>query len=224
MKKIFLLFIACSLVSTLAQAQIESGAIAIGGTFSINSQNSTQKFANGSTGSNIESDRNSFQISPRIGYFISNSMAVGLGIRYQRSKFERVDVNDVITNENTLSEFFINPYLEKYIGISENLFFISSLNVLVGSGKSKQNIPAGIESDINTFNINLSPGFGYFISKKFLVTAIFGELFYQSRKVKDGDGSAQTGFETTDNTFGLNTSFDSFALGIRYFIGNNSEK
>lgn len=218
MKKFYVGTLLFLLLSVAANAQIQQGTITIGGSFSINSQKNSQEFL-GANPTKSDVDRNSFSINPRVGYFATSTLVVGLGLTYDRVAFERTH-GGTSDPTSVTNELLINPYVEKYFSISEKLYATTAFNILFGTGKIKQ---GEFESDITSFRVNLMPGLTYFVSDKFAITGNFGQLFYNSRKIKNKTTTNQIESENTDSQFGLNVSLNSFSLGIRYFIGNMSE-
>lgn len=223
MKNFYVFTLVVCLLPVMGYSQVQQGAFTLGGSFSLSSQDNKQEFP-GSNNIDSETKRNSFWLNPRVGYFATSTLVVGVGFNYRNDRFKRTDLG---TNNNTIetvtNEFAINPYIEKYFPIVEQLYVTTSFNVLIGTGKVKEEQPESFESDITSFSINLIPGLTYFVSDKFAISANFGQLFYNSRKVKNEPTTNRVESENTTNVFGLNASLDSFALGIRYFIGNNSE-
>jgi hypothetical protein len=75
----------------------------------------------------------SFNVKPTFGYFVTNDIAVGLGIGYENSKVTSVSSysigNQVIlaTYENKTDAFFVNPMVRKYWNIGDKLYLFGQL-------------------------------------------------------------------------------------------------
>lgn len=72
------LLLAASAISTSSFAQIEKGTVFLGGrsNFSFNPSETSNNFGNNKTNSIF------FSLSPRAGYYLSKSFAIGLGLDY----------------------------------------------------------------------------------------------------------------------------------------------
>ena len=153
-------------------------------------------FITGSIGIGSESTgdnkTNSFNISPKAGYFISENIALGVALGYASGKQEAPETADVKTSEFSVGAF------GRYYFTPANTF---SLFAEVGVDYIHSKIEAVTEDNSNALRIAFAPGVNYFISKNFALEAKFGILSYRT------DNPDADGVQDTDQfNFGLNLS------------------
>jgi opacity protein-like surface antigen len=161
-------------------------------------------FVTGSIGIGSESTgddkTNSFNISPKVGYFLMENIAVGGALGYTSGKTESPGIPDVKT-----SEFSIGAFGRYYVTPASSFSIFGE----VGVDYIHSKIEAATEDNSNAFRIGLAPGVNYFVSEHFALEAKFGILSYRTDK-PDADG-----VEKTDSfNFGLN--FTDINLGLIY--------
>jgi len=191
MKKMFLTAIAvCTLTFMNAQEDgFSKGDIFISGSFGLDSQ---------STG-DIKSS--SFEITPRVGFFVSDNIAVGARIGYTSSKEEVPFTGEQKTN--TINAGAFGRY---YFTPSSKFSVFGELGFEYASSKQEQGVA---ELKINGFGVNVGPGVSYFLSDHFSLEAFWGAIGYATA-TPDFDGA-----ESTDAvTFGVN--LDDINLGLVY--------
>jgi len=150
-----------------------------------------------------------FNINPKMGWFVSESSVLGVGIGYSFSKYE---------SESEYKEhlFSINPYFRNYQKITDKLFYTTTIDLAFGFGKESNE--DYYTSNLFTYSLNTRPGLSYFLSDKWALKTNFGSLFYQrtNKKITEGVEDKQPKLKDTD--FGFNFSMDSFSLGIGYYF------
>ncbi len=148
-----------------------------------------------------------FSISPKIGWFISESSVLGVGLGYNFTKYESL-------SESKVNLFSISPYYRNYKKITEKLFYTTSVELALGYGKES----SSQEATIVTYGFNVRPGLSYFLSDKWTLKANFGSLYYQetTRKITEGVDNMEPKLKDTD--FGFNLNMESFSLGIGYYF------
>lgn len=121
------LFVALAFLSagSLVQAQIAQGTLFFGG--SLGFASSTTE-ANGGG----EDKTTAITFGPKVGYFVADDLAVGVGVSMENSKTE-LDGGDEM-KEGT---FDINLFLKKFFMTSDEFGVTGSLNVGIGSGSSE---------------------------------------------------------------------------------------
>ena len=82
------------------------------------------------------------------------------------------------------------------------------------------------ESKSNVLNVraSISPGVTYFLSRQWAIAATAGELFYNYRKEKLINPSPSIPIrqtQETDSDFGASLQFNTFSIGLQYFLRNN---
>lgn len=204
-----------------AKAQMQKGTVSLEGSVSFESRkyNNLQFFNDVGYVGMAETTTTSFSIAPKIGVFTSSSFLVGLGVNYNHMKIDRDNYDPTDRNE-----FLITPYIRKYIGLVDNLYFTTTFNAGVGFGSITNLNFSGEESDIFMIRANLSPGLTYFISDKFSATANIGSLYYNYEKIEpNGDSDyVVEGKAYEDSSFGLSMSLSTVSIGIQYLISKKS--
>lgn len=148
---------------------------------------------------------NSFTISPKAGFFVSDNIAVGAQIGYTSSTqddFNGFDVVEVKTNE-----FSVGAFARYYATPASDFSLFGELGVNYNTAKTE--IEGTEVGKNNGFEIAVRPGISYFISSNFALEATIGALSYETSK-PDADGA-----ESTD-TFGLNINLTDVNIGIVY--------
>jgi len=223
MKKTILLLLTLT-ISQFATGQINKGAILIEGTVSFNKSETENEFSVNSSFVTDELKSTFFAFRPRIGFFTSKTFLIGMGLNYEHNGYEYKTSYDG-TQGTTYSEksniYLINPYIRKFIQLKENIFFTISGNAFVGLGKVKYGENSEIKSNILDLRINVAPGFTYFVSRQWAVTANLGQLFYSYKREKlatDIGLSEQP--KNIDKDYGVSFQFNTFGVGVQYFLRN----
>lgn len=230
MKHYFLILIfIISLVGV--NAQITKGTKMLGADIygSMNSNNTPS-----STSNSVEnvSRYMTLGITPSVGYFIKDNIALGLGIGYANTHSKNETIlttqqlkNLSISNNNS---FNLNPYYRYYIGLSDKLYYFTNLSLNfsygIGKGKSYQLDSAGNENNINKstssslgFGVSINPGCSYFATDKFALELTIGSLYYNFSKEKSTNPSGIVN-QSINQWGGINLSMSSINIGFRYFI------
>ena len=203
------------LFTTLGMAQetqenflIEKGTWSLEGDFSVNSQ----KLEN-LTNDN-ENERFNFNISPKIGYAISDNLLLGLGLGYGyiKSEFNNPQVlNDNISETNSVSFF---SYIKKFIPVGKKLALHVQGEVRYGLSSSDfESNDVVRETKSQTFFVGVRPGISYSLSKSILLQANFGSLGYQNinREVDNVDTEKS-------NSFGFDFGSSSLQFGFAVLL------
>ena len=172
-------------------------------------------FIMGQAGYNSSNEGNtqSYSIVPQVGNFVSEDVALGLGIGYIGSKNES-EVNNV-TNTQKENLFVVKPFARKYWGVAKNLFVFGELSVPLGFGKNTSETSLGNttttgEAKYTNIGVQVAPGLDYYLSDNWSLEAAFGLLGWSSTKPKDGDSA-------NSFNFGLNSGVDNgVKIGIKY--------
>src|SRR3712207_3405035 len=119
MKLTFLLLFYVVVIHTCS-AQIPAGTLFVGGSASFSSSTSKN---NQDPNITYKNKSTSLNFNPKVGYFISNNIALGLGINSftSRSKIEGNGVNE--SSGNKFNSFGINPFGRYYKFLGENVGF-----------------------------------------------------------------------------------------------------
>ncbi|RYJ45747.1 porin family protein [Flavobacterium beibuense] len=193
MKKV-LLSLTALFAFGLVSAQDTNGGFANGDLFI----SGTVGFSNESTG-DVKS--NGFTVSPRLGYFVSENIAVGVSLGYTSTTDKAPN-----TEDETLSMLEVGAFGRYYFTPANKFSLFGQLGVAYASNKWEQ---GDLEAKSNGFNIGLAPGINYFVSDHLALEATFGILGYSTDK-PDTDGA-----ESTD-TFEFGVDMSNINFGIVY--------
>ncbi len=159
-----------------------------------------------------EIKESTFNFSPRVGFFVSNNIAVGIALGFEGTKTEDFDGPTFV--EQTNSEFSIGAFGRYYFTPASKFSVFGELGFNVVSGKTEVDETLGgttisYEAKNNGFNIGLGAGVNYFISDSWALEAKWAALQYSTTE-PDFDGA-----EATDN-FELGLNLDNIMLGLVY--------
>ena len=134
MKKVFLA-VALVLSALAVQAQISQGNFLAGGSFSLDFGTERNTFQNNNTTVTTERSYREIIFNPRIGYFLTENLALGLGFDISSRASERPN-NGNVENDFTSTGvgvfaryyFPMNLFGEGYIGYLSQRAFVPSPN------------------------------------------------------------------------------------------------
>ena len=166
-------------------------------------------FVSGSVGFNSakmdEAKGNEFNFRPEVGYFLTENIALGLGLEVGSAKNEGIDLySDAYKTNSFGAEVF-----GRYYFTPANQF---SLFAQLGVGYASVNTEAvegAEEFKVNAFGINAGLGLNYFVANNWALQANWAGLGYNSAKA-DVDGAEAM------NTFGLNVDMSAINFGVLY--------
>ncbi|HWK58326.1 MAG TPA: outer membrane beta-barrel protein [Parapedobacter sp.] len=194
MKKLLLTLTAAAAVTFAANAQTEKGKTILGGTVSYDYSNVKD----------VDGSEQSFSIIPSVGVFVSDNVAVGLGIGYAWGQ------EDNGVDKVKVGEFSAAPYARLYKGDGDFKFF-GQLSVPMGWGTSKQNDDKLFSSE--RYGVELAPGFAYFPTDKIGIEFSVKGLYYQNTTLKP-----ESGDNDSSNSFGLDASSFAPRIGIQFYF------
>lgn len=159
-------------------------------------------FGNEKTGDN---KTNTFNFSPKAGYFVTSNIAVGVQLGVTSTK-ETVDtpLGDIENKETALE---VGAFGRYYFTPTRNFSFFGQLSAGYVSNKVEND--GDPEYKENGVNIALAPGISYFVSDHIALEATFGILGYRTLK-PDVDGADST------NTFNVGANFSDINFGMVY--------
>lgn len=212
--KSFIALLAALIFSLMVNAQeetnkfqIEEGSWSLGGLVSIGGGNREDVDMDPYQNSNSFG----FILRPEVGYFISDNFALGLsiGYSYARTKYDGEELRDKSIRHGVM----FSPYVRKFIPISPKLAFalMGSLNYRYDQYKNigDRNLD---KTEINTYGVNLRPGFSYLLSNRLTLDATIGNVYYSYMSQHDNGRE-----DFSRSNYGLDLSSNIF-LGIRYYI------
>jgi hypothetical protein len=147
-----------------------------------------------------------FSISPKVGYFIMDNLAIGIGLDYTRSL-----VKEPNEDRNLDSDLLFGPYARYYLPLADDvaLFIEGSF----GFGNSTSNLLIGGETrniSTNIFAVGFGPGLTVFSDQGFSISAIFKYNFARSNFDTDIGGVQRSTIAKT-NQF-------NFSVGVSYYF------
>jgi outer membrane protein len=150
---------------------------------------------------------NGFNFSPKAGYFVTNNIAVGVALGFGSNKHDMgFGVEEKITT------FSVGAFGRYYFKPGSQFSIFGQLGVNSNSSKDENTVGnITTVSKINGFDVMLSPGISYFVSRSLAIEASFGALGYETEKPNT------PGADSTDS-FGLNLNLSSINFGLVYKI------
>ncbi len=214
-KSIFLWMIAVLLPWTMAMAQMTaSGNFVIGSSFGLSSAQSNVQHDDGTNTSEGKGPSSTqFNISPKVGYFVVDNFALGIGLDYTFSEVK--EPNENLTKDTDL---LFGPFGRLYFPVGEDMAIFMEANFGFGTSSDVMNID-GETQDINTniFAVGAGPGLTIFSNEAIGISASFKYNY------------ARSDFDTTiggikRRTITKTNQFD-FSVGVQvYFTALRSAK
>ncbi len=137
---------------------------------------------------------NTFGFTPRVGYFVTDKIAVGSRLAFAFAKQGEGLVKASATG------FAIAPFARYYHKLGDKLFVFGEAGFNIGSISLKVDAPGFDSSDsfsLTQFGIN--PGLAYFVHDKISLELMVNFLTYSSFKPKNSDA---------DNNLSVGPSFE----------------
>jgi hypothetical protein len=210
MRKNLLLPLLFFLLSYSAHAQLSAGSWMLGGGFGLTTGSSTSSFS--TTNMETTSRTFNFSLAPRIGYFVHDRIAIGMGLGYGRT------MNRSGENREQLTIYSGGPFARVYHMVSERAGFFGQGSLGYSARQARQRTDGGDwrKSPVssNEFSLNVFPGFTYFVHNKLGAELALGGLYYAVSNTRNTDQN------TTNRTSGLgfNISLSGITFGLNYFI------
>lgn len=226
MKKLIVVLIA--LIPSLSSAQISKGAQLLEGNFSLTSSKSDDEFST-NYAQDSKQQNTFFAARPRFGFFLNETFLLGFGLSYEFRKItyetEYTFGQPIIyTSVQKRNMYFFNPYVQKYINLSDKLYLTLSGNLKIGLGDSSYEVNSNkTETEALEFEVSIAPGLTYFVSNKWALTANFGSLYYDHYKeTLTTDVGVDEDPVNVDKNFGASFQFNTFSIGFQYYLNNKA--
>lgn len=223
MKKLILIAFAL-LAAHILFAQPVKGKVYVGGNLNVNKTDAPTMFSNELFDKNVN-----LIISPNVGYFVSDKLAIGATINYGYYYYKNnsnVNSGGVAISMNG-ANYGGNLFARYYKPLTEKLFF--TVNGSIGYSyttiqtetfiKDSNNISSNYvksKEQKNNYNINISPGFEYFVTPHLGLSTNIGSISYSFVQSKNQSVSKQS-----TNNFNINLfpfSFSSLSIGLKYYF------
>ncbi len=228
MKKLILILLFAAGVSLNTSAQVQKGAMLIGGAVNFNhSNNNDDNYINGQISGDYQVKGTNFKVVPSFGIFVGNLFEIGVGAGYRFNKWE---ISSTFDNNSSFSsnkerKIVVNPYISKYFNIGEKFYITGTFNIEVGLGKKQMVFDSQLDdkvvNDFKVFslNINLTPGIRYFINKNWALSGNIGQIFYDS-SINTMDTDTEDKPKESRSNFGISMALNTFNVGIQYYLHN----
>ena len=217
MKKSLIILVAVLLTSTITFAQ--SGNMFVTGHLGFNTYSKTHSTA----GTSVDvPGGNMFDIMGEFHYKLTDNIAVGIGLDYERASTFSGYTPQKAECYDTRSMFSIVPSAIYGIKITDNFKYIPKLYVAIGFGSLDEESVASdpivtSTTDLSSLQIGIKPlSFEYGINDRFAITMSFGDLYYRMETEK---ATSILNVETkkTDKSFNLDANYGA-SFGIRIYL------
>lgn len=167
----------------------ENGDVFLSGSFNISSKKYSE---------NDNFKENEFTVAPKIGFFVTDNIALGLGLGLSSLKIEEEEGDPEFKVNNTT----ISGFGRYYSSPASKFSVFGQLSVEYSTLKFGS-------TKVNSFGFELAPGVSYFLNKHFALEATWGALSYATAKV-------DLPFAESSNAFELGLNLDDINLGLVY--------
>ena len=175
-------------------------------------------FISGSVGFNTRKtgDRktNTFNVSPKAGYFLTSNIALGANLVYNSTN------NDIFFNEFGLTKekirgFEAGVFGRYYFTPADKFSIFAQFRAAFSTAHYEVE---STEHKVNGFNVQLAPAISYFITSRLALEAIFGIVSYNTVNPKENnDGDFYNGAESTStDTFEIGLNLSDINFGVVY--------
>ena len=176
-----------------------SSALGIGG-----SGNGFAFSSNKTKSDNYNSDPikiTSFNLSPRVGYFVANNLALGAELFYSYSKQDDfLFEGDILFEEVKSNSIGAGPFARYYIKAKKLTPFIEAGVVF---GRAKSSISDFSENEFGLFNFGGGAGIAMPLGKKVSFDALLGYTHFETKQKEDNPSNVRN----ISNNFSLNLGF-----------------
>ncbi len=167
-------------------------------------------FISGSVGINSnetgEVSNSTFNIMPKVGFFVSENIAIGGQLGYSSATANIYDADLLEFGEEKNSTFLVGAFGRYYATPSSDFSFFGELGL---NYKNSSITLPGDDYKVSGFQIALAPGVSYFLSDHFALEASIGSLSYETSK-PDFDNAENT------NSYGINLDLSDVMIGLVY--------
>lgn len=206
----FFLFVI--LITSITFAQQKKALISVGGEIGYSYSSCLENNAYGP----YENSVSQYLINPRIGYFLSKDVELGIGLGFSHKK--NITEGENADSENKENIFSVNPFGRYYNYFNEDLGLFLELNLMYGFGYSEYTSSSVIENefDITSYSIKLNPGIVYYLSDIISINASINFIEYQNTKYKVPN--SPTVIPDEREVFDIGIDFKNVNLGIQINI------
>jgi outer membrane immunogenic protein len=234
------LLIALFVLSTFAlQAQITGSQLFVSGTLGLNTSGSSSSSTTGGTTVDVDGVSTfGFDISPKVGYLLTDKFGVGLGVGYDYSQTRTPDFfdngTDVFDQVEKDGSFFVSPFARYYQNLANKFYLYGELSVPVSFISYKElmwndDFSNVIDSDVKdnalSFGTALGLGANYFLNDMIALEARFNILgfyinSYTTTVEQDNGDKVESNYSSV--VFDVNTydliNFSNLTIGVLIFL------
>ncbi|UOQ54206.1 hypothetical protein [Hymenobacter cellulosivorans] len=230
MKKLFLLGLLAFSAEAIQAQSIAAGTLSLGGNVGYNRTERTNSASINGRATSVETTSSEFGISPSIGYFLADNLAIGLSVGYSayREPYSTYSpapgvVRAELDPTTTLS---VGPFVQYYKMISEQFGVVGTLNGGFQSQKSydyTNNSPQPLISEFKAKGLyaGLTPSIVFFPIPKLGLSASIGGLQYDrlSYDYPTNAGTAPPDYENKTSNLGAYFGLDQLQFGGTFYFG-----
>ena len=205
--KNYLMIITLLALGLSASAQPVAGKFFAGGSLSISASTDKSKIDGTTTTDNTNFQ---FGLNPLAGYFLSDRIAVGLGLGLNTSVTK---YPDNIPDKSTTATFYIEPFGRYYL-ISGKAGLFAQASISMGVGNTKVHYEnASVETNHLSLDAGVSPGLYYYLTERLALEATIGWIGFETQvdKYSNDNKDISSGFEMS-----LHPSY--FTLGLTFIL------
>ncbi len=193
----------------------------LGGSVSINNVNANRE---NDQNQNVNENKNfNFQVSPQLGFYLSENFVLGFGLTYSsyNNSYKDEGENYLSNYERKGSTYQFMPFSQYYISISEKIKFINNFYVSAGFSNSERINRYSNSEDIDEISgfvigAGYSPGFCFNLSEKLMLELFVGNINYYYDLENETDTSSELETEYTNTTSGFQFNYNQIGLGLAY--------
>lgn len=193
--------------------QISKGTYTFGGNINLTSSNQETN----SPPNSANTDNFSFTFAPRVGYFVSDNISMGVSLGFSQSSTKySTSAGSTQDTENTTTSFSPSLFARFHKPLNEQLYLFIEPSIQLSTGTQKYTFnDVTTETDITSFGVGVRPGIAWFITNQMGLQLTTGNLSYSKMKRSPEDSDD----EITNSNFNLNMALSSFTVGIQFYPG-----
>ncbi|RYU78689.1 hypothetical protein [Hymenobacter persicinus] len=218
-----------------AHAQLKERTVLLSGSVGYSSgkiDGSTQSVPTVPSLPNSSSGR-SLQLSPQVGFFIADNLAMGLNAAIGSGKntsFQQVYTGtgavETFTNKEISKQFSFGPFARYYHLVGEKAGFFGQLagGYQRASGDFSSSAPftASRVTKSTGGYVNVMPGFVYFATAKLGLELTLGSLAYtKATTTTKAEDPTRSELKSTSSSFAANFGLRNLSLGASFHLGGN---
>ena len=241
--KIIVFFAFFLSISFNSFAQISKGDWLINGSISLsdNDLDDGSISGNGTTTANEQKSK-SYNFSPKVAYLLSDRLSLGLSFGIFGSTNERESLSQntrtqfLTQSENKSRGYSISPFIRYYQPIKERFGFYGQVQagyrfskhdytqtqVRTLEDETSETISSTSDDKVNSYNLALSPGVYYFLTKRlsFEIEASLFRVSYAKSNYDRSNSQPEEEFfsDRNYNNFRIHYDLSAFAFSVSWYL------